>query len=206
MLRLFSHFTMWVVFLMLAWMGGLGWFMQSIPSKNADPLPAADCIVLLTGGKGRLETALKLLAEDKGKELFISGAGKQVALADLIGRSSPATQLALRQRFGGKPPVTLGREAENTIGNSEETAKWLAGTDHKSLLLVTSNYHMPRSLNEFRERMPQMQIIPAPVFPEDFSDEGGIQDEQNRALLMSEYHKFIASELRHAYLSMTHKP
>lgn len=205
MLRFFSQFMLWLLLLMLVWLGGLGWFIKEIPEKNTQPLPAAEAIVVLTGGKGRLETALILLAEGKGSMLFISGAGKEVAIRDVIERSSPATQIALRKRFSGKLPIVIGSDAENTIGNAGETKKWLAATGYKSLLLVTSNYHMPRSLVEFRAAMPGISFIAAPVFPEDFSTDD-IHDDDNRALLMSEYHKFIASLLRHAFLSFTRAP
>jgi uncharacterized SAM-binding protein YcdF (DUF218 family) len=203
MLRLFSQFTLWLVLLMTVWLAGLGWFIQQIPKKESQgAISTADCIVLLTGGKGRLEVALKLLAEGKGKVLFVSGAGKEVTVKDLVGRATATTQLALSHRYGGKPPIILGQQAENTIGNASETAAWISTTDYKSLLLVTSNYHMPRSLNEFHEHLPDIKITPAPVYPEDFSADP-IDDEDNRALLMSEYHKFLASTMRHAFLSVS---
>lgn len=204
MLRLFSQFSLWLVLLMTVWLAGLGWFMQQVPRKESQtPPPAADCIALLTGGKGRLETALRLLAEGKGKMLFVSGAGKEVTLKDLLSRASGPTQLALGQKYRGQPPIELGNEAENTIGNAIETERWIQGKSCRNLLLVTSNYHMPRSLVEFRERLPGIELIPVAVFPEDFAGDG-FDDEGNRALLMSEYHKYIASILRHALLSLGH--
>ena len=205
MLRLFSQITMWLLLFMTIWLAGLGWFVKQIPAQTTQqPLPAADAIILLTGASGRLDKAMQLLAEGKGKALFISGAGKEVSAADLLRRVPDATRHAIAARFGAGAPITLGHEAENTIGNARESAEWVRAGSYHSILLVTSSYHMPRSLNEFHEYLPpEITIIPAPVFPDDFSLENGMPDAKHRALLMSEYHKYIASLLRHAFLSFS---
>lgn len=167
------------------WFAGMVWFASQIHGNEAHDLPAADAIVILTGGKGRLEYGLRLLADGKGEKLFISGAGKKVTLADIVDLSPPD----IRDTIRALPPgaIELGRQAENTIGNAEETARWARNHGFKRLLMVTANYHMPRGVSEFREIMPDIILIPAPVFPRDAS----------LAMLLLEYHKYLAGKLRH---------
>jgi uncharacterized SAM-binding protein YcdF (DUF218 family) len=171
------------------WFGGLVWFTGQIPQTKTDPTPA-DAIVILTGGKGRLDYGLSLLVKGKGRIAFISGVHGINTPAALT-RILPA---GLQSELGALPPdaITLGREAENTIGNAEETVGW--GKTHRihSLILVTSNYHMPRALSEFKQIMPLVTVIPAPSF-----------DGYDIRLLLSEYHKYLASKFRHWLVSTT---
>jgi uncharacterized SAM-binding protein YcdF (DUF218 family) len=167
------------------WFGGFAWFTQQIPTAQTEPKPA-DAIVILTGGKGRLEYSLRLLTQGKGKTLFISGVGNIKNFDDLLNRFPGDLQKQVR----ALPPsaIELGREAENTIGNAQETAHWADAHAIKTLLVVTSNYHMPRALLEFGEIMPHVTLIPAPLLAE-----GGY----DWRLLFSEYHKFLAAKCRH---------
>ncbi|MBY0447997.1 MAG: YdcF family protein, partial [Hyphomonadaceae bacterium] len=59
--------------------------------------------------------------------------------------------------------VDLGREASDTIGNASETAAWATAHGYNTILLVTEDYHMPRSLLELQLAMPAVRIIPYPV-------------------------------------------
>lgn len=186
----------------LIWAAGLAWFIRQIPA----PMPVesavtADAIVVLTGGKGRLEHGFELLAAGMGKALFISGAGKSVTRADLVLRAPPGIINYVRAMPEDR--IALGSSAENTIGNAEETARWVAARRAGSILLVTSNYHMPRAIREFKELMPQLTILPAAVFPDDFSLDGWWKRDGERAMILSEYHKLLAGKLRHWFLTLT---
>lgn len=176
------------------WLGGLLWFMMQIPTEN-EPLPQADCIIVLTGSKGRLEYGLELLAQGKARVAFISGVGKDVTEGDLLHKAAPD----VRKKIASLPAdaLVLGRDAENTIGNAEETARWAEKQKPVSLLLVTANYHMPRSVSEFQELLPQVKIIPAPVFADNLSLALWWLNADTRTLVLSEYHKYLASKLRH---------
>ena len=116
----------------------------------------ADAIVVLTGGLGRLDEGIALLDRGFGKRLFISGVHPGVELNALL-RQAPAV------REGRDCCITLGHGALDTRGNAIETAAWVAGAGVKSLLLVTSNYHIERSLIEFRRAMPAVAILAHPV-------------------------------------------
>jgi uncharacterized SAM-binding protein YcdF (DUF218 family) len=57
----------------------------------------------------------------------------------------------------------LGFTATNTHGNAMETARWVKAHHFQSLVVVTANYHMPRSITEFSAAMPGIRLVPYPV-------------------------------------------
>lgn len=184
-----------ILFGALIWLSGLVWFASQMPQSTVDAATTSDAIVVLTGGSDRLQYGLQLLTRGKAKQLFISGVSKDVTLGDIIRQAAPADQSVLQSMDADT--IVLGREATNTIGNARETVDWLHAQHYRSILLVTANYHMPRSIAEFSEVAPDIQIIPAPVFPKHFDDIDWWAKEDIRPLLFSEYHKFIAARLRH---------
>lgn len=168
---------------------GLKWFESQIPqSTSTIPENSADAIVALTGGNGRLEYALQLLAEHKANILFISGVGENVTIDDIIKQVQPGIRGKINPN-----EIIIGNKAENTIGNAEEIKKLLENTNYKKIILVTSNYHMPRSLLELSTALPDISITTAPVIASD------------NEMLLSEYHKYLASKLRHMFISVTQK-
>ena len=147
--------------LALAWGAGLLWFANLVPTRVLDPDSRTGAIVVLTGGSDRLTAALDLLAANKADKLFVSGVYRGVDVRQLLDlfQQSPQDLSCC---------VVLGYEADNTRGNAVETADWIAAEEITSLRLVTATYHMPRSLLEFRRRMPAVEIVPHPIFPEPF--------------------------------------
>ena len=141
-------------------------------------IPSADAIVVLTGGADRLSTALSLLDDHKASKLFISGVNSRVSMGNLFQNIDESLI----------KDIELGYKAENTFENAIETKEWVQENNVHSFLLVTSFYHMPRSLLELRSAMPDTPIYPVPVF---------IQDSYHWAytrsgwLLFVEYNKFI---------------
>ena len=69
--------------------------------------------------------------------------------------------------------------ATSTMGNAIETADWIKKSGFNSIILVTANYHMPRSLMLFRHIMPEIRIIPHPVFPIQFEPRTLVGSSQN---------------------------
>jgi uncharacterized SAM-binding protein YcdF (DUF218 family) len=195
-IRFFKQHIYSLVICFAVWLGGLVWFIEQIPSPSMLTPPPKDAIVVLTGGAGRLEHGMEMLAERKGKVLFISGVSKQATLQDLLAFAPNAISATIKDM-----PIILGHEAQNTIGNARETAAWLRKEGYRDIYLVTSNYHMPRSLVEMREVAPDLQFTPAPVFPDDFTIAGWWSDKQSRSLIMLEYHKYLLARLRHWFVS-----
>lgn len=169
------------------WALGFLWFTQQIPQIKTEPTQnSADAIVVLTGGAGRLEYGLELLAADKAKILFISGAGENVSVADILRQATNGSRKKISEK-----DIILGHQAENTIGNAQEIKDWLEKSNYRKIILVTSNYHIPRSLLELYAIIPQLSITTAPVIAAD--------DE----MIFSEYNKYLASKLRHLFISVS---
>jgi uncharacterized SAM-binding protein YcdF (DUF218 family) len=164
---------------------GFAWFAADA-ARPAPPPPASDGIVVLTGGAGRVELALRLLAERRAARLLVSGTGRG-ELADII--AAAGLEPAVSARIA-PAQVTLGRDARSTRGNARETADWAAAHDMGSLIVVTSGYHMRRALWELRRTLPAaVQLRPAPLVPH--LPDG--QDHVPLRLLASEYAKWLGA-------------
>jgi uncharacterized SAM-binding protein YcdF (DUF218 family) len=92
--------------------------------------------------------------------------------------------------------VELGTQAQNTIGNARETAKWIEENEIDSIILVTAFYHMPRSLAEMQNADPEVFIIPYPVFPDGVYVEQWWRGPGSARLLATEYLKYVAALTR----------
>ena len=169
--------------LALLWGAGFVWFLRAALTE-APPPPQADGIVALTGGAGRVEAALRLLADGRARLLLVSGVGGSAEFSELAHRAGVDPHLAGR--------VTLGRAAASTRGNAAETADWARGNAIRSLIVVTASYHMPRALAELGRSLPEVTLHPAPVLPPGLR--AGHQVAVLR-LLAAEYTKWLAAEI-----------
>jgi uncharacterized SAM-binding protein YcdF (DUF218 family) len=157
-------------------------------SPPADP--HAEGIVVLTGGSARIEGALHLLADGRAKRLLISGVNPAVRPAELADTLDPALSAAFACC------VDLGRDARDTIGNATETRDWVARHGYASLIVVTSDYHMPRSLAELRDALPGVKLIPYPVVSPDLHLENWWRDPAPFTFLTREYGKYLLTAVR----------
>ncbi len=175
------------------WLGGLVWFAEQVAAPVADGITRTDAIVVLTGGSDRLSTGFRLLADDRADKLFVSGVHRDVLVADLVdrGRLGPA-ELACC--------VVLGYRARDTVGNARESAQWVRQEGFASLRLVTANYHMPRSLMEFRRALPGVRIVPHPVAPATVRMERWWRWPGTASLLATEYSKYLVGVVLGAVL------
>lgn len=171
------------------WLGGLVAFAESIPASVEDPETRTEAVVVLTGGAGRLRAGIDLLARGKADKLFVSGVYHGVDVQQIL-------RLVRRQGQALDCCVTLGHRADDTRGNAEETAAWMTDEQFTSLRLVTSNYHMRRSLLEFRRAMPGVRMIPHPVFPSGFKARGWWNWPGTLQLVTLEYIKYLAALVR----------
>ena len=177
------------VVLFVLWIIGLLWFATVLPREAGSAKRQTDAIVVLTGGSERLSQGLDLLAEQRARKLFISGVYRGVDMAELfrVRQQSPDEFACC---------VILGHDADDTRGNAMETAAWIREQGFGSLRLVTANYHMPRSLLEFRHAMPDIEIVPHPVFPENFKQDEWWLWPRSASLVASEYSKYLIAFLR----------
>jgi uncharacterized SAM-binding protein YcdF (DUF218 family) len=182
--RAVRWFAFAVGFVVMLWLGGLAWFVQNSLSIVSDRGGATDAIVVLTGGRLRLETGLDLLGAGKAQKLFVSGVNPHVDRGALLRVVGPIPDLDAGR-------IALGHAADNTMGNARETAEWMRQQGYRSLRLVTSWYHMRRSLLEFARAMPDTAIIADPVFA-GHVDSGALAGWLEVAMLtIGEYNKYL---------------
>ena len=142
----------------LIWLVGLFAFADRVRGFTPAPEPArADGIVALTGPSAeRVNAAIRLLEQDKGERVLISGVNREVRRQELRELTPGSNRLF-------NCCVDLGFEAETTNGNAQEIAAWARARGYDSLIVVTSDYHMPRSLLELRSAAPDLELTPYAV-------------------------------------------
>lgn len=173
-----------------AWgMIGFVGFTQSIATTEQQKIGKFDGIVVLTGGAQRLSDGLALLARGHGERLLVSGVNAKA------GRDEIMRATGLRHEKI-ECCVDLGKGARNTIGNAIETRRWARSNGFKSLLVVTSNYHMPRTLAEFQHVMGDIELVGYPVVSETVEPGRFWGHVANFRLLASEYAKYQVTRLR----------
>jgi len=191
LLRALRRLGLLALAIFVLWLGGLVWFVASSLSIPGDPSIPTDAIVVLTGGRLRLETGLQLFAAGTAKKLFVSGVNQRVDREDLLRPLGPVAQRAACC-------IVLGHEADNTFGNARETATWMHEEGYHSLRLVTSWYHMRRGLLEFGRAMPQVTITAYPVFAHPLDQERWWSWHGPLVLIVTEYDKYLAAWMRPA--------
>lgn len=175
---------------LLAFGAGFVAFARTVASYVPGPLPRADAIVVLTGGELRLLEGAKLLKEGRGTRLLISGVNPHTSRDDL-------------RRVSGLPPrlfsarVDLDYAAHTTSGNADETRTWAKSKGFSKLIVVTSSYHMPRSLMEFRRTMPGSTLLPHPVISNRVHAAQWWKDAYTMRVLLAEYVKLLPSAVRY---------
>lgn len=177
----------------VAWGWGLFRFAAEIPATVADYETPTDAIVVLTGGSERLATGVTLLNRGLSRHIFVSGVHPDVDAVAMMHSAGGGIGDDLVDR------IAIGHGARNTAGNARETAAWMRRNDYHSLRLVTASYHMPRSLLEFRQALPDATIIPNPVFPSRVKQAQWWAWPGTAALIISEYNKFLWSSARQAW-------
>ena len=152
-------------------------------------LPQADAIIVLTGGEKRLDAAVDLLKSGKGRRLLISGVHPAAGLSDL-------------QRATGGDAwlfsccVDIDHAALDTIGNAEESAKWVTSHAYDRVIVVTNNYHMPRSLLELKRLIGDAELQPYPVVNTRLDSGEWVGNRAALRVLFTEYAKYLAAVAR----------
>lgn len=169
------------------WFVGLMVFNYQINQMTADETKKTEAIVVLTGGRHRLSEAMRLLNAGMSNKLFVSGVQKDISIKDLEAMNEIKLQ--------SDKEIILDKIATNTFENARETSLWIKEQDIKSIRLVTSNYHMFRSLVEFRRWNKKTEIVLHPVFSEKVSTSWW-QSFDSFYFLACEYNKFLAAWVR----------
>jgi uncharacterized SAM-binding protein YcdF (DUF218 family) len=169
--------------------GGFLWFALHIANEESPLDRAADGIVALTGGASRITDAVELLASGRGRRLLITGVGPTTNAAELV-------RLAPDYERWFSCCVDLDYTAINTVGNAAETRRWARERGFRSLVVVTSGYHMPRALLEIGHRLPDVTLIPFPVVSGQTHAEPWWSSTGSAKILVFEYLKLIVAAAR----------
>jgi uncharacterized SAM-binding protein YcdF (DUF218 family) len=145
-----------------------------------------DAIVVLAGGRGRVDEGIRLYREGEGRLLFLIGVDPSVRKGDLF-RERPG------QRSGES--VYLEKVSTNTLENALYARELMVRHRVRSITLITSRYHMKRAALIFRNLLPPaIAIYPHPVDTANlkvqwWSHEGSLR------LLLSEFYKYCTFRL-----------
>jgi uncharacterized SAM-binding protein YcdF (DUF218 family) len=150
----------------------------SVGQKNMK----TDAIVVLTGGRGRIEEGVRLYREHQASYLFLIGVGPSVRKSDLFKE---------RKGEGGEEGVFLEKVSRNTLENALYAREMiLKRKDISSIRLITSRYHMKRATLIFRNTLPgEIAIYPHPVDSRNLKEEWW-SDGGSFRLLFSEFYKY----------------
>lgn len=174
----------------LAWVVGLAAFIADLPKPSQGPLGESDGVVVYTGGGGaRIAAAMSLLADGAGKRLLISG----------VNRGTSKERLS--DLWPGAPEmfeccVDLGHEARSTEGNAAEAAQWALAHDFRKVILVTSDYHMPRAVAATKARLKEVEITPFVVASGYLDDKGRPISGEAWRRVAGEYGKYVLARVK----------
>jgi uncharacterized SAM-binding protein YcdF (DUF218 family) len=162
-----------IAFLVVFWALGFALFALTLPRPAGDQ--QTDAIVVLTGGPGRLDRGLDLLALHRAQRLFVSGADRTVRKKELAIRTKQPIALF-------DCCVDLGQESVDTRSNATETAKWLRQHHYRSVRLITTDWHMPRAHSDLARVISGDHILIVP---------DAVRSQPGFTTLFTEYHKYV---------------
>ena len=154
---------------------------------NTPEKPTADGIVILTGmSDERIRQGLALLGEGHAKRALVSGVHKSADMDKILSFAEfDAAKIACC--------VDLDYRATNTVGNAGETAMWVRVHGYRSIIMVTSTHHIPRSLIELRRVIPNVLIHPYPVNARGVEIQSWWRYPGTLTLLLGEYVRYLLS-------------
>jgi len=175
------------------------YFLNQVQSYEA-PIEKEklDAIIVLTGGAKRIDEGLKLLKENYGQKLLVSGIYNRVSFDD------QHTYPIRLKKFRSKK-ITLDTLSTTTKENAENSRLWMIQHNIHSIYLVTEQFHIPRSLLEFKRTMPNLRVIPWPVTHYNIYEKLNDSNGNIFRLVLTEYFKFFGAFIIIKIESFLHK-
>ena len=175
---------------------GLAEYKEKILSTEKYVNKKGSSIVILTGGTNRIKDGLKIInkfekASKFNSKILVSGTGKGFTKSSLEKKLNFDFNLSLIECC-----IELDSISTNTYSNAYETLKWAKKNNIKEFILITSNYHMPRAILEFKNRMPNLKIFTYPITPNRHNIKMWLSSFQTFSLIFSEYCKFLVANFR----------
>lgn len=159
--------------LLLAWAFGFVWFAVALPQPHDGV--KTDAVVVLTGGRGRIDRGLEILSQGLAPRMLVSGVDREVKQHEFaLQYGVPSERMACC--------VTLGYDSYDTQSNAGEVARWMRRDGIGSIRLVTSDWHMRRAAFELRQVAPAGAKIV----------EDAVPTQPSLRVLFLEYHKLLA--------------
>lgn len=161
-----------VALVLLGWALGFAAFMLTLPEPAGGD--RTDAIVVPTGAAGRINRGISLLEQDAARAMLVTGVDPDVT------RGEFAAAYRVPRRLMACC-VELGSEAVDTRSNADETAAWVRARRYRTVRVVTSDWHMPRTRMELANALgDDAETIADPV-----------RGSPRFGLLVNEYNKFL---------------
>jgi uncharacterized SAM-binding protein YcdF (DUF218 family) len=164
-------------------------FANGLAREPKEPPRTTDGITVLTGGVSRIDEAMKLMAAKRARRVLITGVNRETTIDQLKALTPQGARYF-------DCCVDIDKAALNTIDNATQTARWVAENGYGSVIVVTSNYHMPRALAELERAMPGIVLVPYPVVDNNVEVVRWWEFPGTTKLLLSEYLKYLPALAR----------
>lgn len=188
-MRRIKKYSIIIFALFIFWLIGLLFFIAEIDKLETADTQKADAIVVLTGGRNRINSAFKIYKNNgERQKVFISGVNSKVNIEKLL----RFHKLDIKNTEN----IYIGYAAKNTTGNARETVEWVKKHDIESILLVTSNYHMFRAKYEIKLIDDKIKIISYPVHSK-YVKQPYWQNIGSFCLISLEYTKYIITKIKY---------
>jgi len=189
-------FLTFLLFLIAYFFIELNSFKERILTLQKDPINLSSKVVILTGGTNRIKEGFEVIYKLDKKSIsnlkvLVSGTGKGFSKLSLQEKLNPNFDLRLIECC-----VELDGVSHDTYSNAIETSKWVSKNNIKEILLITSNYHIPRSILEFQNKMPNLKILYYPITPKQHQINEWLKSFETFSLIFIEYCKYIIANVR----------
>ncbi|KAF0220639.1 MAG: hypothetical protein FD174_963 [Geobacteraceae bacterium] len=177
-------FSLLIIFLIVLAVLLVDFAYKTFSLRQRDVKP--DAVVVLAGGRGRIEEGVRLYRDREARWLFLIGVDPSVRKSDLFRERQG-------EKFGDR--VILEKVSRNTLENALYARDMIAKKDISSVTLITSRYHMKRATLVFRSVLPKGIVIYShPVDTRNLKDEWWSHGGSFR-LLFSEFYKYCLFRL-----------
>lgn len=159
-------------------------FLRQIEYEEVIYNNSSDGIAVLTGGKGRISLGLELFKNNRNLKLIISGVDKKVSDKSI-----------LPDNLKNRSNITIDKDSESTYQNAKVISNWLAKNKLKNITIISSYYHMPRSMLLMQAQTPNIKFYAYPVKKKNIKKISFKENIFYYFFLVEEYIKYLVSHL-----------